>query len=90
MAVPDRVVTNATVAEGTGVTEQWIVHRTGVHERRHVSEGERLQDLATAAGRQALDDAGVAATDVDLVLVATLAADELTPNAAPLVAHDLG
>jgi 3-oxoacyl-[acyl-carrier-protein] synthase III len=90
MVVPERVVTNATVAEGAGVTEQWIVHRTGVHERRHVSEGERLQDLATAAGRGALEEAGVDAADLDLVLVATLVADELTPNCAPLVAHDLG
>jgi 3-oxoacyl-[acyl-carrier-protein] synthase-3 len=83
-------VTNATVAEGAGVTEQWIVHRTGVHERRHVSDGERLQDLATAAGRRALEDAGVSAEDVDLVLVATVSSDELLPNAAPLVAKDLG
>jgi 3-oxoacyl-[acyl-carrier-protein] synthase-3 len=90
MAVPERVVTNLTVAEGAGVTEQWIVHRTGVHERRHVSDGERLQDLATAAGRAALEEADVAPEDVDLVLVATLAADELTPNAAPLVATELG
>jgi 3-oxoacyl-[acyl-carrier-protein] synthase III len=90
MAVPDNVVTNATVAQTAGVTEQWIVHRTGVHERRHVGEGERLQDLATAAGRAALDEAGVAAADLDLVLVATVGADELLPNAAPLVALDLG
>ena len=90
MAVPDRIVTNATVAEGAGVTEDWIVHRTGVHERRHVAEGQRLQELATAAGRKALAEAGVDPADVNLVLVATLAADELTPNAAPLVAHDLG
>jgi 3-oxoacyl-[acyl-carrier-protein] synthase-3 len=90
IAVPDHVVTNATVAEGAGVTEQWIVHRTGVHERRHVTEGQRLQDLATAAGRDALDEAGLAAADVDLVLVATVGADELLPNAAPLVALDLG
>jgi 3-oxoacyl-[acyl-carrier-protein] synthase III len=90
MAVPERVVTNEAVAAGAGVTEQWIVHRTGVHERRHVSEGERLQDLATAAGRGALEEAGVAAEDLDLVLVATLVADEITPNCAPLVAHDLG
>src|SRR4029450_4706964 len=90
MAVPERVVSNVTIAEGAGVTEQWIVHRTGVEERRHASEGERLQDLATAAGRQALDEAGLDAADVDLILVATLAADELTPNCAPLVAHDLG
>ena len=90
MAVPERVVTNETIAAGAGVTEQWIVHRTGVHERRQVSPGERLQDLAAAAGRQALDEAGVLPADVDLVLVATLAADELTPNCAPLVAYDLG
>jgi 3-oxoacyl-[acyl-carrier-protein] synthase-3 len=90
MAVPDNVVTNATVAEGAGVTEQWIIHRTGVHERRHVREGERLRDLAVDAGRQALDQAGLDAGDVDLVLVATMAADDLTPNAAPLVALDLG
>jgi 3-oxoacyl-[acyl-carrier-protein] synthase-3 len=90
MAVPEQVVTNATVAEGAGVTEQWIVHRTGVHERRHASEGERLQDLATAAGRLALEDAGVAAEELDLVLVATVGADDLLPNAAPLVAMDLG
>ncbi len=90
MAVPERVVTNATVAEGAGVTEQWIVHRTGVHERRHVAEGERLQDLATAAGRAALEEANVAAEDLDLVLLATVTPDAILPNAAPLVARDLG
>jgi 3-oxoacyl-[acyl-carrier-protein] synthase III len=90
MAVPDNVVTNATVAEGAGVTEQWIVHRTGVHERRCVSDGERLQDLATAAGRAALAEANVAPEDLDLVLVATVAADDILPNTAPLVARDLG
>jgi 3-oxoacyl-[acyl-carrier-protein] synthase-3 len=90
MAVPENVVSNASVAEGAGVTEQWIVHRTGVHERRHVSDGERLDDLAVAAGSEALEEAGVDAAELDLVLVATMAADELTPNAAPLVALRLG
>jgi 3-oxoacyl-[acyl-carrier-protein] synthase-3 len=89
-AVPERVVGNDVIAEGAGVTEQWIVHRTGVRERRFVREGERLSDLATAAGRRALRDAGVDAVDLDLVLVATVAADEVSPNAAPLVAHELG
>jgi 3-oxoacyl-[acyl-carrier-protein] synthase III len=72
------------------VTEQWIVHRTGVHERRHVSEGERLQDLARDAGARALEEAGVSAEDIDLVLVATVSSDEILPNAAPLLAKDLG
>ena len=91
MAVPEHVVTNATVAEGAGVTEQWIVHRTGVHERRHVLEGERLQDLATAAGRaRARRRPDVAAEDSTSCWSRRVAADELLPNAAPLVAHDLG
>jgi 3-oxoacyl-[acyl-carrier-protein] synthase III len=90
MAVPEQVIGNEVIAEGAGVTEQWIVHRTGVRERRHVSEGERLSDLALAAGREALDAAGLKPADLDLVIVATMAADELTPNAGPLVAHELG
>jgi 3-oxoacyl-[acyl-carrier-protein] synthase-3 len=89
-AVPERVVPNPEVAKRAGVTEEWIVARTGVRERHHVRDGERLDTLAASAGRQALDEAGVAPEDVDLVLVATLAADELTPNAAPLVAEQLG
>jgi 3-oxoacyl-[acyl-carrier-protein] synthase III len=90
MAVPDQVVGNDEVAERAGVTDEWIVARTGVRERRHVVEGERLSTLAAAAGREALERAGVHPAGVDLVLVATMAADELTPNAAPLVAHELG
>ena len=90
MAVPENVVSNAAVAEVAGVTEQWIIHRTGVRERRHVAPGERLSDLAVTAGREAIEEAGVAPDQVDMVLVATLAADELTPNAAPIVAHELG
>ncbi|MGH2762076.1 MAG: 3-oxoacyl-ACP synthase III family protein [Thermoleophilaceae bacterium] len=90
MAVPDQVVTNEAVAAGAGVTEQWIVHRTGVRERRHVRDGQRLEELAAEAGGRALEEAGVEAAELDLVLVATLAADELTPNAAPLVALRLG
>jgi 3-oxoacyl-[acyl-carrier-protein] synthase-3 len=61
-----------------------------VRERRQVCVGVRLLPLGGAAGRAALEEAGVSAADVDLVLVATVGADELLPNAAPLVAHDLG
>lgn len=89
-ALPDRVVSTEEVAAGAGVDAEWMLTRTGIRERRHARPDERLADLATAAGRQALTRAGVAPADVDMVLVATVAADEITPNAAPLVAHALG
>jgi 3-oxoacyl-[acyl-carrier-protein] synthase-3 len=89
-ALPERVVPNAEVAERAGVSEDWIVSRTGVRERRHVAEGERLDALASAAGRRALEDAGLPPEELDLVLVATMSPDEVSPNAAPLVAHQLG
>ena len=81
---------NAEIAERAGVSEDWIVARTGVRERRHVGEGERLDGLAADAGRRALADAGLEPGELDLVLVATMSPDELSPNAAPLVAHELG
>jgi 3-oxoacyl-[acyl-carrier-protein] synthase III len=89
-ALPERVVGNAEVAARAGVSEDWIVTRTGVRERRHVAEGERLDALAAGAGRRALEDAGLDPEEIDLVLVATMSADEVSPNAAPLVAHELG
>jgi 3-oxoacyl-[acyl-carrier-protein] synthase-3 len=89
-ALPDRVVTNAEVAARAGVSEDWIVARTGVRERRVAGEGDRLDTLAADAGRRALADSGLEAAELDLVLVATMNADELTPNAAPQVAHRLG
>ena len=55
MAVPDRIVGNDVVAAGADVTEQWIVHRTGVHERRNVAEGETVMSLGVEAGRLALE-----------------------------------
>jgi 3-oxoacyl-[acyl-carrier-protein] synthase III len=89
-ALPERVVANAEVAQRLGVDHDWIVSRTGIHERRRVAEGEGVTELAVAAGRRALERAGMEADELDLVLVATLAPDDITPNAAPLVAHELG
>jgi 3-oxoacyl-[acyl-carrier-protein] synthase III len=90
MTVPERVVANAEIADRIGVSDDWILARTGVRERRFARAGERLVDLATAAGRSALEGAGIEAGDLDLVLVATVAPDDLMPNAAPLVAQELG
>lgn len=89
-ALPPGVVANADVAPGIGVDSAWIERRTGIRNRRRAAPGDRLSDLAARAGAAALDAADLAPEDVDLVLVATLSADELTPNAAPQVAHLLG
>ena len=89
-AVPERVVTNAPIATRVGVDERWILTRTGVRERRRARDDESLTGLAAAAGRDALERAGVESAQLDLVLVATFTQDELLPNAAPLVAERLG
>ncbi|HEY2437180.1 MAG TPA: beta-ketoacyl-ACP synthase 3, partial [Solirubrobacteraceae bacterium] len=88
--LPATVIGNDPIAERIGVTDEWIVKRTGIHSRHVIASGERLADLAAASGRDALERAGMDASDLDMVLVATSTSDELLPNAAPLVAHALG
>ena len=90
MAVPERRVSNAEIAEQLGVDEDWIVKRTGASERPWAVEGERLTDFAATAARQAMAQAAIEPTALDLVVVATSSADEITPNAAPLVAGMIG
>ena len=90
VSLPETVVTNAPIAARLGVGDDWIERRTGIRERRVAEPEERLATHATEAGRRALHRAGVAAQDIDMVLVATTTADEVLPNAAPLVAHALG
>src|SRR5579859_4688520 len=79
-ALPERVVSSAAIAEHLGLSEEWIIARTGIRSRRIARPDERLSDLAAAAGEAALRRAGVDAADLDLVMVATVSADELTPN----------
>jgi 3-oxoacyl-[acyl-carrier-protein] synthase III len=88
--LPVEVVPNEPIAARIGVDDEWIVKRTGIRSRRRAAPDERLSDIATRAASAALKDAGVDAIDVDLVLVASVSQDELTPGAAPQVAHALG
>jgi 3-oxoacyl-[acyl-carrier-protein] synthase-3 len=90
MRVPEGRIRNAELAPLLGVEEDWILARTGVRERRIAADGERLAPLAGAAARDALTAAAVDPADVDLVLVATVTADDVMPNAAPLVAGEAG
>jgi 3-oxoacyl-[acyl-carrier-protein] synthase-3 len=88
--LPPERVSSADLAGRLGVSEDWIVSRTGIRERRQARPDERLSDYATRAGALALEAAGVDAANLDLVIVATLSQDEVTPNTAPIVAHNLG
>jgi 3-oxoacyl-[acyl-carrier-protein] synthase-3 len=88
--LPQDRLTSAELAASLGISEDWILSRTGIRERRRARPDERLSDYATRVGAAALSEAGVDPTDVDLVIVATMTQDELTPNTAPLVAHALG
>src|SRR5437588_4430569 len=90
IALPPARVTTAELAERLGLSEDWIVSRTGVRERPVAGPDERLSDCAARAGAEALGRAGVAPSEVGLVIVATLTQDEVTPNTAPLVAHSIG
>ena len=88
--LPPNRLTSAELAERLGISEEWILSRTGIRERRQAGPDERLSDYAARAGALALSRAGIDASELDLVIVATLTQDELTPNTAPLVAHALG
>ena len=90
ITVPERVVGNDEIAPAIGVSDEWIVARTGVRERHIAEPDERLSDYAATAGRLALEQAGAHPSEIDLVLVATMKSDELSPNAAPIVARELG
>jgi 3-oxoacyl-[acyl-carrier-protein] synthase-3 len=89
-SLPQRIVANAEISPAIGVEADWIERRTGIRERRYAEPGARLAELAAAAGRSALADAGVRGSQVDLVLVASCSQDSVMPNAAPQVAHALG
>lgn len=90
VAVPEEVVPNEVVAERLGVKPEWITERTGVV-RRHVAPSDwNLVSLATKAGRTALEDAGLEAGSVDMVIVCSCTGEMLCPAAAPVVAANLG
>jgi len=88
--LPDQVLTNADLEKMVDTTDEWIVTRTGIRERRIASNGMVTSDLAAAAGRRALESAGIEAGDVDLLLVATITPDRPFPATACIVQEKLG
>jgi 3-oxoacyl-[acyl-carrier-protein] synthase III len=88
--VPERVLTNAELAEIVDTSDEWIRERTGIRERRVAAEEEALTDIALPAARRALADAGVEASEVDLLICATVTPDMMFPTSSALLADALG
>ena len=88
--LPDRRLTNQEIERMVETSDRWIIERTGIRERRIAAPEEATSDLAAAAGRQALTASGVAASSVELIIVATATPDMLFPSTACLVQERLG
>jgi 3-oxoacyl-[acyl-carrier-protein] synthase-3 len=89
-ALPRREVTNDELAKTVDTSDDWIVERTGIRSRFLAGEGETTATLATDAARQALDHAGIAAADIDLIVLATATPDQTFPSSATKVQAALG
>ena len=88
--LPERVLTNQDLAEFIDTSDNWIVDRTGIRQRHIAAPGEYTSDLATRAAEKALERAGVGASDVDLIVVATATPDQTFPATAVKVQAELG
>jgi 3-oxoacyl-[acyl-carrier-protein] synthase III len=88
--VPERVLTNADLEQIVDTSDEWIVERTGIRERRIAADDEALTDVCLPAARRALEMAGVEPATVDLVVVATVTPDMMFPSSSALIADALG
>lgn len=88
--VPEHIVTNADLRERYGFDPNWIEQRTGIFARRHAGRDQATSDLCVEAARRAIDNAGVSAADIDLLIVGTFTPDHLCPSTACLVQDKLG
>lgn len=88
--VPDRVVTNDELSKYVDTSNEWIMERTGIRERRIAAKEEALSDLALPAARDALAQAGLTGADIDLIIVATVTPDMAFPSTGAIIAAALG
>ena len=88
--LPQRVVTNHELAAQMDTSHEWIVERTGIHQRHVAAEGELTSDLATEAALQALARSGITAASVDMIVMATTTPDDTFPATAVTVQKKLG
>jgi len=88
--LPEHIMTNAELSKIVDTTDEWIVGRTGIEERRIAAEGECTSDIGTAAALQALERSGLKATDIDLIVLATSTPDNTFPATAVEIQARLG
>ena len=88
--LPANIVTNDDLAKKMDTSDEWIRTRTGIRERRIVADGEKTSDLALGAARAALKDAGIDASELDLIICCTTTPDETFPSTATMVQSRLG
>ena len=87
---PEKVMTNDDMAKVVDTSDEWIQSRTGIRQRHIAADDEFTSDLATAAGRQAIENAGITAEDLDLIIVGTLSPDKPFANTGSIVQAKLG
>ena len=88
--VPEKILTNKELAARVDTSDEWIVTRTGIKERRIAAEGEFTSHMASNAARKALEQAGISADEIELIIVATITPDKPTPATACYVQQQIG
>ena len=88
--LPKKILSNADLEKMIDTTDEWIFSRTGIRERHIVAKGEHTSDLALEAAKNAIASAGIAAGDIDLIIVATTTPDKIFPSVATMVQRKLG
>jgi 3-oxoacyl-[acyl-carrier-protein] synthase III len=88
--LPNKILTNADLESMVDTTDEWIFSRTGIRERHIVADDEFTSDLALHASRKAIEAAGIQASDIDLIIVATTTPDKIFPSTAVILQRKLG
>lgn len=88
--LPEKILTNDDLSEFVETSDEWIVTRTGIKERRIAAEGENTSHLGAKAAEKALEQSGITAEEIELIIVATITPDTLTPATACYVQEQLG
>ena len=88
--VPEKILTNQALGQLVDTNDEWITTRTGIKERRIAAPGEHTSDMAAKAARAAMEQAGIVATEIDMIIVGTITPDTVFPNTACVVQKLIG